>query len=327
MPGKDQAPNLRSEGTLSDEMARKLAEKGHKLYFDPVQMGWIASPVIDDLAGLSLMRPKWNTGHKINFDRSIAWQSVVERLRRKFPSNANGDPVKLESLLTTALECVDHTLRDWSDTMNPAVLDCHRTFLQNQALGLCLPDDRHSAQFQPEPMADGLEFRPWQPEDVATYRQLLGEPDMWRWIPDAMPAEMDSETASQLIEIASTSPRHEVLACQVDGHLCGQVRVLFDREGSGIRSGELSFWVGKEFWGRGYIKRILAAYLPMAMARHKLDCLYAWIHPENVASAKAVMATGFIRDRWDLEEKIASSTNLTGYRRYKFFKASITPGK
>lgn len=321
MPEKDQAANLRSEGILSDEMARKLAEKGHKLYFDPVQMGWIASPVIDDLAELSLMRPRRDTGHKINFDRAIAWQSIVERLRRRLPSTRGGNSSSLETRLATALECVDYTLREWSGKMNPAVLDRHRTFLQSQALGFSLPDDGRPAQLHPETMSDSPEFRPWQPGDVETYSLLLGEPDMWRWIPDAMPAPMDPETARQLIEVASSSPRHEVLACQVDGNLCGQVRVLFDRDVSGIRSGELSFWVGKDFWGRGYMKRILAAYLPIAMARHKLDCLYAWIHPENVASAKAVLATGFFRDSWDLEDEIASASNLTGYQRYKFFNA------
>ena len=52
----------------------------------------------------------------------------------------------------------------------------------------------------------------------AQWVQTRGEPDMWRWIPDAMPTEMDSKTARQLIEIASSSPRHEVLACEINRH-------------------------------------------------------------------------------------------------------------
>jgi len=70
-----------------------------------------------------------------------------------------------------------------------------------------------------------------------------------------------------------------------DGKVAGQV-LSYETEGEP----EVSYWLGREFWGRGLATRALAAFL--AEANHKRP-IFARVATDNVASRRVLEKCGF----------------------------------
>jgi RimJ/RimL family protein N-acetyltransferase len=70
----------------------------------------------------------------------------------------------------------------------------------------------------------------------------------------------------------------------VDGRLAGHV-VSFEQSGER----EVSYWLGREFWGRGVASRALALFLEQEGTRP----LYARAAKDNVASLRVLAKCGF----------------------------------
>ena len=75
----------------------------------------------------------------------------------------------------------------------------------------------------------------------------------------------------------------------VDGKVVGNVQ-------SFVRDGvqEVGYWLGREYWGRGYASAALARFLPLVPVRP----LYAGLAKSNIASRRVLEKSGFevIRD-------------------------------
>ncbi len=74
-------------------------------------------------------------------------------------------------------------------------------------------------------------------------------------------------------------------AVLADGRLAGYV-ASFLRFGTP----EVSYWLGREFWGRGIATAALAAFLPSVAARP----LYARVVKDNAASLRVLEKCGFV---------------------------------
>jgi RimJ/RimL family protein N-acetyltransferase len=55
----------------------------------------------------------------------------------------------------------------------------------------------------------------------------------------------------------------------------------------------LGFWMGKPFWGKGYMTRAVNAMLRLAFEDLKLPCVYSWARRENAASQHIMTSFGF----------------------------------
>ena len=80
---------------------------------------------------------------------------------------------------------------------------------------------------------------------------------------------------------ASTTNR----VVEIDGRVVGQI-ASFDLEGHR----EVTYWIGREDWGRGIATRALQAFLQLEETRP----LYAGAASDNVASIRVLMKCGFL---------------------------------
>ncbi|WP_152414438.1 GNAT family N-acetyltransferase [Xanthomonas phaseoli] len=89
--------------------------------------------------------------------------------------------------------------------------------------------------------------------------------------------------------------RDPVLAIEIDGQACGTIAV---RLGQGERrySAELGYWLGRSYWGRGWMTRIVGTYVAWAMQTRPLYRVQATVLDSNPASAAVLLRNGFVEE-------------------------------
>lgn len=144
------------------------------------------------------------------------------------------------------------------------------------------------------PEAARLSFRAWEMSDVPAYRALLDDEDLWRYMPETWPGQVCDEMARNLIAISTAAPHHAVRAVLRDGQPAGQVRLAFARHGEDRSEAEISYWIGRPYWGQGLGRRVVAQATAQAFRDHPaLRRIFARVHPDNIASARVLELAGY----------------------------------
>jgi RimJ/RimL family protein N-acetyltransferase len=146
----------------------------------------------------------------------------------------------------------------------------------------------------PEAAPPSLVLRPWRRDEVDTLRELLDDPEVWRWLPEPFPAPLTRELARDLIEVSLIEGHHEVRTVEHAGRVVGQVRLQFDAHAAQRSVAEISYWIGRSFWGHGLGGRAVQAATHAAFERHPaLQRLVARVHASNRASAAILARAGY----------------------------------
>lgn len=153
---------------------------------------------------------------------------------------------------------------------------------------------------QDPPVLDGrlLRLRPLEEQDAPTVAELGGA----REIADttiSVPHPFGLEQARGWIQRTREdwrSGRGVALAMvqAQEGGLVGVI-VLRDLDWEHLQ-GEVSFWVGRPYWGRGYAEEALRLLLPLAFRQLGLNRLYAPHMVRNPASGRVLEKVGFRRE-------------------------------
>ena len=151
-------------------------------------------------------------------------------------------------------------------------------------------------------------LRKWRETDTATYRTLLNDPAVWQYMPEAWPGEITEDMARDLIAISTSASHHEVWAVQRGAVSVGQVRLAFGDLGANRQEAEISYWLGRAYWGQGIGKAMIPTTTRRAFADHQaLQRITAIVHPQNSASARILENAGYSLqaqrpDRWQVFE-------------------------
>ena len=137
-------------------------------------------------------------------------------------------------------------------------------------------------------------FRRWRDSDLPVYRALLDDPDVWRFLPDSYPAPLSETAARDLIVVSALTDHHDVRAVERDGEPVGQIRLAFAPGMADRSEGEISYWLGRRWWGRGIATETIRRFSALAFAeRPDLRSIVARVHRDNTGSVRAVARAGF----------------------------------
>jgi len=173
----------------------------------------------------------------------------------------------------------------------------------------------HIATTVGEATSSHLSFRRWRTEDAPLYASYLGNPRLWRYLPERPPVPFTDEEARTLIEVLGMESRHDVVAILVDGAPVGQARLLFDEPRTPGGSAEVSYWIAEEHWGQGLGALAVSAYTRQCFERYPIDLVYAWIRLDHTASIKTAERAGYRRDH-DVEPRQLVEPRRTGCGRW-----------
>lgn len=142
-----------------------------------------------------------------------------------------------------------------------------------------------------------LRLRRWRASDVPLFVHLLDDPEVWRYLPEPYPDPLSEALARELIELSNSAAHHEVRAVEIEGETVGQVRLAHDPGDSTQEVAEISYWLGREHWGRGLGKRMVARFTAQCFRdRPGLRAIIARVHSDNPASARALESAGYRRE-------------------------------
>lgn len=132
---------------------------------------------------------------------------------------------------------------------------------------------------------DRLLLRPFAKTDARVFAHLAGDWDVARMTSD-IPHPLPADVAARWLKPVAGDTR---FAIELDGQLIG---------GAGYycrlaRVGELGFWLGRPFWGRGLAKEAARAVVAHGFTEGGLTAMSSSHFIDNPASARVIAHLGF----------------------------------
>ncbi len=148
----------------------------------------------------------------------------------------------------------------------------------------------------PEILTDRLLLRPFRKDDAPHIRLLAGDPDvarMTRTIPNPYPERAARQWLDNTWRLIAQGVLHQhAITKKNDSTLMGCLTLR--KRAATENEAELSYWMGKPYWGCGYIPEAAHAALSNATETFKLTSARAAVLPENQRSIRVLEKLGFI---------------------------------
>src|SRR5262245_58601438 len=145
---------------------------------------------------------------------------------------------------------------------------------------------------------DRLLLRPLRPDDAEAICAQITDWEVMRWL--SQPPW--PYTLQDAINFIQSSSAHDLtttaLAITRENALIGVIdmrinRALLPQRGPGPN---LGYWLGRSYWGNGYITEAARGLLACAFAVGVGDTVYSGAFADNAASLRVLEKLGFVRD-------------------------------
>lgn len=139
---------------------------------------------------------------------------------------------------------------------------------------------------------EGLIVRPFSYEDGENFFEIVSNPEN---LPYIFPAVTDKELAfATLVEKFMRSPLGNwALVNKVSGQMIGAL--CFEKLEERLLTAELSYFLKKDYWGRGLMTEAVKNLVFLAFYEIGLKELTIITHEENVASQMVARKAGFVQ--------------------------------
>jgi ribosomal-protein-alanine N-acetyltransferase len=138
-----------------------------------------------------------------------------------------------------------------------------------------------SAKVAPEDVT----LRPWTPGDAQALVRLADDRDIWLNVRERFPRPFTLASADLwLAEHAAENASRKSFAVLFRNHLAGGIH-LRRREDINHICADLTFWIGRQFWGRGIASAAVEAATAHAFDALGLERVQAFVFDWNPASA------------------------------------------
>jgi RimJ/RimL family protein N-acetyltransferase len=134
-------------------------------------------------------------------------------------------------------------------------------------------------------------IRPWQAGDEDALVRHANNRKIWLNVRDRFPHPYTRADAERWISTASDEPLTS-FAIEVNGEAVGGIGVVLGQDIYRC-SGEIGYWLGEEYWGRGIVTEAVKAMTDYAFATFDLSRIWAGVFEWNAASAKVLEKAGY----------------------------------
>ncbi|HGM5042994.1 TPA: GNAT family N-acetyltransferase [Stenotrophomonas maltophilia] len=139
-----------------------------------------------------------------------------------------------------------------------------------------------------------LILRPWRDTDAADLYEYARDP---RVGPIAgWPVHTSVEESTDIIRTVFNRPEVYALQSREDGHAIGCVGILIGADSNfeiGEREGEIAYWIGVPYRGRGLVPEAVREVMRHAFLDLHLDALWCGYFADNLQSLNAQSKCGF----------------------------------
>lgn len=163
---------------------------------------------------------------------------------------------------------------------------------ETDAFGKPYPTLHLQTEVAPVLETSRLRLRPFRTNDVKAVFELCREPELGEnagWHPH----RTEEESKAVLREVFMNKATVWAVERLSDGRLVGCVGLLPDSRRSNPEALMLGYWVGKPYWGNGYMKEAAGTVVEFAFARLDIRWLTACCYADNQRSQSVIRALGF----------------------------------
>lgn len=134
-------------------------------------------------------------------------------------------------------------------------------------------------------------LRPWREDDAAAVVKYADNRKVWRNLGHRFPNPYTEADAREWLPKAAAAP-DTTFAIEVDGEAAGGIgyEVL---DGLFPRVGQLGYWLGEPFWGRGIATEAVGLVTASALASRNLLRMQAYVYEWNPASGRVLEKNGY----------------------------------
>ncbi len=314
----------RSIGPLTLNQISYCRSAGIPLSYDPTAYGWVTSVCEDDVPPFSFVSSIRRDATRGDAERENRFDRACTHLL----SSWKAKPTTIEDIRDTLYELAETSAWDLSQntrTGNWASQIRVHCALQQKVSHL-LAKELGARAFGDgffEEVATQYTFRPWAQSDVDRYVEMLDDAEIWLHLDESYPDPLTEEYAVRLIDLSRNLSSHEVRAVVHNGEVIGQVRLQYDNAktspGLSEKDAEISYWLGRPFWGKGLMTDIVRLYTWMSFRSHNLESLSAWVRESNRGSIRVLEKSGYRYLGRKISERMCGPSN----RVYRAFKSDF----
>jgi len=313
----------RSDGVLGAEEVEYCRREGIPLGYDCLQIGLVTLACEDDLVDVPFVQSNpAAAAADVEGEVCILKSRFLGEVERLLGAAQGTAPASIQ-LERTLMNAADHAADGLAARFDLVSVDRGRTVLRIEAAKAMARFSGASPGVRQDDIHSRLAFRKWRLSDAGRYAHLLGNPNVWRHLPGECPVPFTADVARRLIEASWIESRHEVNAIEMDGHPIGQVLLRFDTPFAAMKTAEPAYWLGEEYWGRGWMRRILEVCTYRWFEKYSLDLLYLWIDADNHGSVRAAEHAGYRRYTTKDEAEVHRALQKTGHLRYVRYRADV----
>ena len=153
-----------------------------------------------------------------------------------------------------------------------------------------------ASQQPPTVEFDGARLRPLRPADAAVLYAYLADPAVTErtGYPVVTVPLVEGMIEKSLRRWAAGEPSRWGVALGPDDRLVGTCG--FNEWSRDHRWVELAYDLARDHWGRGLMRRAVAAALRWAFERDQIDRMHAFVRVDNERSARLLERSGFVRE-------------------------------
>ena len=131
--------------------------------------------------------------------------------------------------------------------------------------------------------------------DAPELARHADDPQVAAMLRDRFPHPYRLEDAVGFINDACRGPVEHAFTIEVGGQAAGVIGYC---PGVDVyrHSAEIGYWLGRAFWGRGFMTRAVGAFVDWLAAEHDFARLFAGTFSSNPASGRVLEKCGFTRE-------------------------------
>lgn len=141
---------------------------------------------------------------------------------------------------------------------------------------------------------EGFLLRPWRAGDRDALVQHANDESVSRGLSDRFPFPYTRSDADNFL-LHPVEPPSVVLAIEIDGEAAGGIGMQPGEDTLRIGA-QLGYWLGRRYWGRGIMSRIVPQWCGHVFASYGFERLQATVLSNNPASARVLEKSGFERE-------------------------------
>lgn len=143
-------------------------------------------------------------------------------------------------------------------------------------------------------VGDGFLLRPWRADDRGALVLHANDEQVSRGLSDRFPYPYTETDARAFLGTLPSLPTL-VMAIEVDGGAVGGIGLTPGEDVQRIGA-QLGYWLGRRYWGRGLMSRVVPRWCQNAFERFGYERLQATVLSNNPASARVLEKSGFERE-------------------------------